>query len=139
MGAREYTNSANLVPVSMKTRVGCEEMALESSGKNMLPETHQTQTHSLAEGAGKSGDSERQGGSGVALGLRKESRPDVFSNRGSTERPWAREKGQMASFTKRILKVVTWCSLEDKGAFRALLRSWTPFFPPLSFFCFFFF
>lgn len=102
MGAREYTNSANLVPVSMKTRVGCGEMALESSGKNMLPETQQTQTHSLAEGAGKSGDSERQGGSRVALGLRKESRPDVFSNRGSTEGPWARVKGQMASFTKRF-------------------------------------
>lgn len=46
----------------------------------MFPEMQQTQTHSLAEGAGKSGDSERQGGSRVALGLRKESSPDVFSN-----------------------------------------------------------
>lgn len=72
MGAREYTNSANLVPVSMKTRVGCGEMALESSGKNMLPETHQTQTHSLAEGAGKSGLREagwQQGGSRVEEGV----------------------------------------------------------------------
>lgn len=72
MGAGEYANSANLVPVSMKTRVGCGEMALESSGKNMLPETHQTQTHSLAEGAGKSGLREagwQQGGPRVEEGV----------------------------------------------------------------------
>lgn len=70
-------------PASMKTGIGCGEMTLESlllSQKKMSPETQQTQTHSLAEGAGKSGDSERQGGSRVALGLRKESSPDVFSN-----------------------------------------------------------
>lgn len=55
---------------------------------------------------------------------------------GSTEGPWARGKGQMASFTKRLLKVVTCCSLEDKGAFKALLHSWTPTLPPLIFFFF---
>lgn len=59
-------------PVSMKTGVGCGEMALESSGKNMLPETQQTQTHSLAEGAGKSGLREawwQQGGPRVEEGV----------------------------------------------------------------------
>lgn len=46
----------------------------------MFSDMQQVQTHSAAEGRGESEDSERQGDCREAIGLRKESRPDVISN-----------------------------------------------------------
>lgn len=73
-------------PARMKTGVGCGEMALESSGKNIC--SQRRSKHRSTAWLKERGrmDSERQGGSRVALGLRKESTPDVFSNWGSEER-----------------------------------------------------